>query len=360
MTLVFKPFKLKTALLLTATLILVGSAAALAQTTWTVATQELLFKNPPFQQCHASTLVETTKGKLLVACFGGTQESAKDVSIWLSALNNQDTTPPLRVADGVVSDTICYPAWNPVLFKERGGKLFLFYKVGPNPREWWGMVKTSTDAGRMWSAPRRLPPGVLGPIKNKPVQLADGTILAPSSVEKTGGHWTIHLEKSTDRGQTWQVQPIDNDSPLDVIQPSVLVYPAGRLQLLCRGKQGRIVQTWSTDNGATWGQLSQTTLLNPNSGTDAVTLRNGTQLLVYNPALPGKDWFNGRSELRVAQSTDGQTWRDVAVLEHGSTEEYSYPAIIQAQDGRVHITYTYNRRNIKHVVLQQQAERTKK
>jgi alpha-L-fucosidase len=351
---------LKPTLLLTAILTLANSTAVLAQTAWAITKQELLFKAPPFQQCHASTLVEVAKGKLLVACFGGTQESAQDVSIWLTALDNKGSGQPQRVADGVVSDTLRYPTWNPVLFKERGGKLFLFYKVGPNPREWWGMVKTSADEGRTWSAPRRLPPGVLGPIKNKPVQLANGTILAPSSVEEADGRWKIHLEKSDDHGQTWRVQPIDPDSPLDVIQPSVLVYAAGQLQLLCRGKQGRIVQAWSADNGASWGKLSQTTLLNPNSGTDAVTLRNGSQLVVYNPAVPGKDWFNGRSKLCVAQSTDGQTWRDVAVLENGSTEEYSYPAIIQTQDGRVHIIYTYNRQNIKHVVLQQNAMQANK
>jgi predicted neuraminidase len=327
-------------------------APALAQQTWTIAKQELLFTNPPFRQCHASTLVEVAKNKFLVACFGGSQESKPDVAIWLTTLAKDGSAPPQRVADGVVSDTLRYPTWNPVLFQVRGGDLLLFYKVGPNPREWWGMVKASADGGRTWSAARRLPAGVLGPIKNKPVQLADGTILAPSSVEEASGHWTIHLEKSTDRGQTWQLIPVDNGSALDVIQPSILTYPGRRLQLLCRSKQGRLVQAWSTDGGASWGPLSQTTLLNPNSGTDAVTLKNGTQLLVYNPAVPGKDWFNGRAELRVAESADGQTWHDVAQLEAGSTEEYSYPAIIQARDGRVHITYTYNRQNIKHVVLQ--------
>ena len=322
-----------------------------AQHTWTIAKQELLFTAPPFQQCHASTLVEVTKGKFLVACFGGTQESKPDVSIWLASLTKQGASTPQRVADGVVNDTLRYPAWNPVLFKVRGGDLLLFYKVGPNPREWWGIVKSSADGGRTWSVARRLPPGVLGPIKNKPVQLADGTILAPSSVEEASGHWTIHLEKSTDLGRTWQLQPIDNESALDVIQPSILTYPGNRLQLLSRGKQGRIVQAWSTDGGASWGKLSQTSLLNPNSGTDAVTLKNGSQLLVYNPALPGKDWYNGRGKLRVAESVDGLAWHDVAVLEDGTTEEYSYPAIIEGQDGQVHITYTYNRQNIKHVVL---------
>jgi len=328
--------------------------SALAQQTWTIAKQELLFTAPPFRQCHASTLVEVAKNKFLVACFGGSQESKPDVAIWLTTIEKGAISAPLKVADGVVSDSLRYPAWNPVLFQVHGGNLLLFYKVGPNPREWWGLVKSSSDKGRTWSAARRLPPGVLGPIKNKPVQLADGTILAPSSVEEAGGHWTIHLEKSMDKGRTWQVQPIDNGSALDVIQPSILTYAGGRLQLLCRSKQGRLVQAWSADNGATWGPLSQTELLNPNSGTDAVTLKNGTQLLVYNPALPGKDWADGRSKLRVAQSADSRTWHDVATLESGTTEEYSYPAIIQAQDGQVHITYTYNRQNIKHVVLKVQ------
>lgn len=339
--------------LLAATLALGCPAPALAQTTWVITRQELLFKAPPFRQCHASTLVEVARGKLLVACFGGTQEGNKDVAIWLTALDKHGiAAPPQRVADGVVSDTLRYPTWNPVLFRERGGGLLLFYKVGPSPREWWGMVKTSADGGHTWSAARQLPVGVLGPIKNKPVQLASGTILAPSSTEEASGRWKIHLEKSTDQGRTWQVQPVGGDSPLDVIQPSILTYPAGRLQLLCRSKQGRLVQAWSADGGASWGPLSQTSLPNPNSGTDAVTLKNNSQLLVYNPAEPGKDWFNGRAQLRVAQSVDGQTWHDVATLENGTSEEYSYPAIIQTQDGRVHITYTYNRQNIKHVVLQ--------
>ncbi|QNE40038.1 sialidase [Hymenobacter sp. NBH84] len=324
-----------------------------AQSNWVKLKEEVLFTNPPFRQCHASTLVEVGNGNLLVSCFGGSGEGKKDVAIWLASIDKQgQVSAPQRVAEGVGNDTVRYPTWNPVLFKERGGKLFLFYKVGPNPREWWGMVKTSLDDGRTWTTAHRLPPGILGPIKNKPIQLANGTILAPSSVEESTERWKVHLEKSTDRGQTWQRIPVDTSSAFDVIQPSILQYPGGRLQLLCRSKQGSVVQAWSTDNGNTWGQLSKTALLNPNSGTDAVTLRDGSQLIVYNPDVPGKDWFNGRGKLRVAQSADGQKWNDIAVLENGDKEEYSYPAIIQTRDGRVHITYTYDRKNIKHVVLQ--------
>ncbi|MBO0358580.1 exo-alpha-sialidase [Hymenobacter sp. BT186] len=332
--------------------LLAFQASVTAQTTWVKAKEELLFTAPPFQQCHASTLVEVSDGSLLVACFGGSGEGAKNVAIWLTTITNAgQVAPPKSVADGMMNDTLRYPTWNPVLFKAREGTLFLFYKVGPNPREWWGMVKTSADEGKTWSGARRLPDGILGPIKNKPVQLANGTILAPSSTEEATGRWQVHLEKSTDLGQTWQVLPVDPASSFDVIQPSILTYPGNRLQLLCRSKQGSVVQAWSMDGGNTWGKLSKTTLLNPNSGTDALTLKDGSQLLVYNPDVPGKEWFNGRSKLRVAQSTDGQQWHDIVVLEDGSKEEYSYPAIIQARDGRVHITYTYDRKNVKHVVL---------
>jgi predicted neuraminidase len=319
---------------------------------WKKVTDEIVFKSPPFNNCHASTLVETKTGELLLSCFGGSQEGNKDVSIWLCKLNKGDEHIPTIVADGIVSDTLRYPAWNPVLFEESKGKLFLFYKVGPNPREWWGVYKTSEDNGKSWSDPVTLPKGILGAIKNKPIQLANGVILSPSSIEEENGRWKGHIEKSVDGGLNWNKIPLDTNKRFDIIQPSILQYSNGRLQLLCRSKQGKVVQAWSNDQGNTWSKLSATELLNPNSGTDAVTLKDGKQLIVYNPDIPGKDWFNGRSKLRVACSTDGKNWKDIMVLENGTKEEYSYPAIIQTRDGLIHITYTYDRKNIKHVVLE--------
>lgn len=324
-----------------------------AQSSWTKVKEELVFNHPPFKQCHASTMVEVSPGKILLSCFGGSAESKPDVAIWLCRIETTGISQPLAVADGIINDTLRFPSWNPVLFKSRSGKLFLFYKVGLNPRAWWGMVKTSIDNGNSWSEGHRLPEGILGPIKNKPVQLKDGSILSPSSVEVNEKRWLAHIEKSTDDGDTWKLIPVDSNSVFDVIQPSILQYGKKRLQILCRSKQGNVMQSWSADGGESWGKLSKTCLLNPNSGTDAVTLKDGTQLIVYNPDVPGKDWFNGRSKLRVASSTDGITWSDIAVLEDGLKEEFSYPAIIQTSDGLVHISYTYDRKNIKHVVLKQ-------
>ena len=152
-----------------------------------------------------------------------------------------------------------------------------------------------------------------------------------------------------DFGKTWQFIPIDPGTEFNVIQPAILIHPNNKLQLLCRSKSNAIIQAFSEDNGNSWGALAKTELPNPNSGIDAVTLKNGWYLLVYNPTIQGHD---DRAKLNVAISKDGIKWADAFILESEEKGEFSYPAVIQANDGRVHITYTYNRVNIKHVVLE--------
>ncbi|MCF3649796.1 sialidase family protein [Synoicihabitans lomoniglobus] len=318
-----------------------------------------IYDEAPFPQCHASTIVETTRGTVLAAFFGGTHEKNRDVGIWLSRHEAKGWTPPVEVADGIQyyktdGTAARHPTWNPVLFQPRRGPLMLFYKAGPNPRDWWGMLMTSTDDGRNWSTPQRLPEGVLGPIKNKPVQLADGTIVCPSSAESEETGWTVHLELTRDLGRTWTiVGPINTQDEFNAIQPSVLFHEDGRLQVLCRSKESVVTTSWSADQGRTWSAMTATELPNPNSGTDAVTLADGRQLLVYNPTTRlANGWGGPRSPLNVAISDDGVAWHDVAVLETDDAKHgYSYPAVIQTSDGLVHITYTWRREKVRHVVL---------
>lgn len=327
-------------------------ARAEAQQSWYQSSAELVFTDPPFKNCHASTLVELGPGKLMLAFFGGMHEGNADVGIWLSSWEQGNWKYPVRIADGAAADGKTYPCWNPVLFMTSAGKLFLFYKVGPNPREWWGMQRISMDSGKTWLPASALPPGIIGPVKNKPLELADGTLLSPSSIESSTERWQVHLERSVDQGLSWQYIPIDTASAVKAIQPSILTYSNNRMQVLCRSNQNRILQSWSNNGGLSWGPLYPTTLLNPNSGTDALTLKSGEQMLVYNPGISGKEWFNNRAKLAVAVSLDGQHWTDLLLLENGrDPDEFSYPAIIQTSDGRVHITYTYNRKNIRHLVL---------
>lgn len=101
----------------------------------------------------------------------------------------------------------------------------------------------------------------------------------------------------------------------------------------------------------TWSKMEATDLPNPNAGTDAVTLRDGRQLLVYNHTVRRGSFPSGRQMLNVASSTDGKHWTPLLILEKQDRSEFSYPAVIQASDGKVHITYTYQRQSIKHVVL---------
>ena len=330
-----------------------------------IVSSEFIYEKGPYPECHASTIVETTDGHLVAAWFGGTKERNPDVCIYVSRFENGQWTQGVEVANGLQSDGKRLPTWNPVLFQPKQGQLVLFYKVGPNPRDWWGLMITSADGGKTWSKPVRLPDGILGPIKNKPVQLADGAWFSPTSTEGNAegktekgdveGGWLVHFELSRDDGKTWEkIGPVAKGGPkFDAIQPSILFHKDGRLEALCRTKQGVIAQTWSKDGGKTWSALTAAELPNPNSGTDAVTLADGRQLLVYNHSAHRIDEAKGnRYPLDVAISSDGLSWKRIITLEtEPCGSGYAYPAVIQTADGKIHITYTWDRKRIKHVVL---------
>src|SRR5262245_54718341 len=307
-----------------------------------VVLSEFIFEQAPFASCHASTLAETSNG-LVAAWFGGTREKNPDVGIWTARRNWNGWTKPVEVANGVQADRARYPCWNPVLFQVDKGPLLLFYKVGPSPSEWWGMLTTSSDAGATWSKPKRLPDGILGPIKDKPVRLKNGVLLCGSSTEAAG--WRVHMETTSDLGQTWQkTEPLNDRAEFEAIQPTVLVHRSGAIQLLCRSRQKRITECWSTDAGKTWSKMTATALPNSSTGIDATMLKDGRALLVYNHTEIA------RSPLNIAVSADGKVWKAGLVLE-SQPGEYSYPAVIQSSDGLVYVIYTWKRERIKHVVM---------
>lgn len=306
-------------------------------------TSEIINPDLPVESCHASTIVELHEGGLAASWFGGTGEGNPDVAIWLQRFEFGQWSRSERVADGVVSASLRYPSWNPILFQPSRGPLLLFYKVGQYCSNWWGELKRSTDGGKTWSDAQRLPDGILGPIRNKPIELASGDILCPSSEESSG--WTVHIERTVDLGETWsKTGPINDGRRPAAIQPSLLAHPDGRLQAVGRTRSGRVFSAFSSDQGMTWEEMTLLPLPNPNSATDAVALADGRFLLVYNHSS-----FT-RSPLNVAVSNDGFDWTPVLTLE-SDDDEYSYPAVIQSRDGLVHITYTWRRRHIKHVVL---------
>jgi len=314
---------------------------------------EFVFERAPFASAHASTIAETREG-LVAAWFGGTHEGHPDVGIWLSRREVGRWSTPVEVARGGQSDGTRHPCWNPVLFQPSDGPLLLFYKVGPSPRAWWGMVRTSADGGHTWSAARKLPAGTLGPIRAKPLERPGGELIAGSSTEHDG--WVAHLERFASGRAGWTTDalasssswsksgPLNDPREYGAIQPTILLHSPMRWQLLCRSRQGVITEVWTEDAGGHWSGMSATKLPNPSAGIDAVRLADGRFLLAYNPTA------TGREKLEIAVSSDGKTWLRAVGLED-SSGEYSYPAMIQTRDGLVHVTYTWRRQRIKHVVV---------
>jgi predicted neuraminidase/lysophospholipase L1-like esterase len=314
----------------------------------------------PTLSCHASTICEVAPGKLVAAWFGGTAERNPDVEIWVSRHDGQRWSDPEMVITGLEADGHREPCWNPVLFKGRpDGPVFLYAKIGPTPRDWWGVACESADDGATWGEVRRLPDGVIGPIKNKPLVLRDGTVIAGCSTEHDG--WRVHFERSADGGRTFvagapvNVAPgtkgvprpegVAKESLIDAIQPSLLALGGDRLLAVGRTKQGRIFEVESGDLGKTWGTLRCGTLPIPSSGTDAVTLADGRHVIVYNHTKSA-----ARTPLDLAISRDGTSWTPVVALET-MAGSFAYPAVIQSSTGLIHVTYTWNREAIMHVVI---------
>ena len=304
-----------------------------------------IYQQEPYPSCHASTIVETPDG-YVAAWFGGTYEKYTDVCIYSARFENGKWSKPKMVADGVEPKYLTKnPCWNPVLFRRDNGDVLLYYKVGPCYTKWFGMYLLSTDNGKTWSEPKRIPNNLFGPIKNKPFRTTTGDILYPTSIEDDLG-WRVYMESSKQDLSNWHRIDIDNGK-FNAIQPTILDLGKGQLQILCRTKDSVIVTSKSKDNGKTWSKLSATNLPNPNSGIDAVTLKHHKlHVLVYNPDK------KGRKKLVVAVSKDAIHWNNVLTLEDQKKNQYSYPAVIERSDGKLFITYTYRREHIKYAIVE--------
>jgi predicted neuraminidase len=342
--------------------------------------QQDIFTTAPFASCHASTLVELHDGSLLAAWFGGSGEGQPDVAIWGARRTAQGWSAPFEI---VREPDIA--SWNPVLFHDARGRLWLYYKFGPVAAGWTGARMVSGDEGRTWSKPKHLPAGLLGPIRAKPYLAPDGTVVAGSSTESYHA-WAVWIERSTsadpegawqrlgpytlpdaviaslklaappslsEPGHSPQGQPKSGEPSIGelspaittgLIQPTVLSLGGPHLRFYARSTSniGRICVSDSYDEGRTWTAPRPLDVPNPNSGIDLVALRDGRIVLIYN------DTTTGRTPLNLAVSRDGEHFTNFRTLED-EPGEYSYPAIIQAKDGSLLATYTWQRKRIRFV-----------
>jgi predicted neuraminidase len=138
-------------------------------------------------------------------------------------------------------------------------------------------------------------------------------------------------------------------SEMGLIQPALVPLNDDRvlMMLRARGGQRALYTAFSDDNGWTWTEAAPTGLPNPDAAIDALRLRDGRILLVYNHSEVT------RENLQLAVSADGgRTWRTSAILEDGTVDqEFSYPTLAEDSRGRIHLTYTWQRERIKHVTF---------
>ncbi len=325
----------------------------------------------PFDSCHASTLLKLKDGGVLTAYFGGSWEKSPDTAIWVSRRCNDSWEPP-RVA----ADVRGIAVWNPVLFRLRDGRIRLFFKAGKEIQDWKTYYADSCDEGETFSGPAELVPGDLsggrGPVKNKPIRLRNGTVIAPASIERDG-LWDAFADISEDDCANWEKSspvPIRRvllnqggsteaqviHRPYDrhllfgkgMIQPALWEDENGQVHMLCRTTSSRIFRSDSADGGHTWSLAYDTGLPNNNSGIDLCRLPNGVLALAYNPRenLPG--YYKGpRTPLEIAVSQDnGRTFHHLVTLED-QAGNFAYPAII-ADENRIMVTYTWNRERIRY------------
>ncbi|WP_458111105.1 exo-alpha-sialidase [Arthrobacter sp. R1-13] len=328
-----------------------------------------------WRQCHASTVL-AIGDRLLCAWFAGTEEGTADNRIWSSRRNSDGIWSDPRIIAG----TTHIAHWNPVLALAPNGEVWLFHKRGDRISSWSTWVCTSTDEGTTWGEARELVPGDSGgrgPVKNPPIQTADGAWLAPGSTEKwdpAGAVWECFVDRSTDGGSTWTSSPIplprNGLTGAGIIQPALWANGSS-VGALMRSTEGRAYVSFSDDGGRTFSIAEPSALPNNNSGLTVARLPDWTLACVHNPTTAN---WGSRCPLVVSVSDEGRNWEPAVVVEDGltpldgfepslpgesatgfqprdegvrtdGTGEYSYPAAVVLGEDLI-ITYTWQRRAI--------------
>jgi predicted neuraminidase len=313
--------------------------------------------------CHVSSVTPSgEEGGMACVWYSGSREGARDVAIYYSEYSGSGpegewSRPVVLVDRKTCSDETgryVKKIGNPVIFRNLSGRLWLFYASVFEGG--WSMstlnYKVSPDGGRTWSRSEKL---CLSPffnltnnVKNKPVLLDDGSFLLP-----------VYHEFASKLSQLVWFRPGDGRAEYEVIrmtakrraiQPAIVSGGGKELFALFRNMdretKRHVLVSRSADMGASWSQPAESPLPNPNSGLDAIGFPGGGILSVLN------DSFDDRSRLSIAVSGDGgDTWRVLRTLENSAGQEYSYPSIARGTDGIYHVTYTFERRRIKHVAF---------
>lgn len=291
---------------------------------------------PQQPSVHCATLCQLPDGTLLAAWFGGAYELATDVVILGARLEPGagDWSAPFTLV-AVPGHALGQPVFLPL----GAGRLRLFCNVVPPGQRWTSAqpyYQDSVDGGRSWGPQQPLLeyPGLM--FRSAALQLP-GRILLPAYDER---RWQSRMLISQDDGETWRLgEPLV--SPPGNIHACLVELDDGSILAYLRpgGRGGHIWRALSADGGESWTTPQATSIPNPNSGLDLIRLRSGDLLLACNPVQ------RGRTPLALLSASGGEDWSRPLPLERDEGE-FSYPTLLQTQDGLIHLVYTWRREHI--------------
>jgi len=307
---------------------------------------------------HVSSLSELPDGRLAATWYAGSREGAGDVAIYFSTRTPADTRWSLPRAivtrELATRDLNRYikKVGNAVVFADFAGKLSLLY-VTVSVGGWSGSslnLTSSIDGGGTWSQGQRL---TLSPFfnlselaKNAPAALVSGSWAVPIYHEFISTFPEVLWLDETEKGV--RVTKSRVSAGWFGYQPALTPLTASTaLAVLRNDDDSKAVSVARTDDGGeTWSTPNSVNLPNPDAGLDAIRLSDGRLLLAFN------DSETGRENLRLALSTDeGQTWMRIATVAEEPGADFSYPFLLQASSGDVHLVYTWKRAAIRHVAF---------
>jgi predicted neuraminidase len=307
---------------------------------------------------HVASICELPGGRLGAAWYGGTREGHQDVEIYFSIRSQRDAggwTPPQAVVtrNSAARELRRYvrKVGNAVIFADERSLWLVYVSVAVGG--WSGSslnLKRSFDEGRTWTPSQRL---TLSPmfniselVKNKPAALVGGGWALPVYHEALGKFSELLWLRETPGGVSCVKTRMFGGKT--AFQPSLVPLTADEALALCRAAGGRraVMLSRTADAGRHWSAPQSTGHPNPDSGLDALRLFDGRLLLAFN------DSRSGRENLRLAISDDnGASWKPAATVAAESGGEFSYPFLLQTNDGRVHLVYTWKRTAIKHLAF---------
>jgi predicted neuraminidase len=300
---------------------------------------------------HPACMTELNNGDLYLVYYGGKGEYATDTAVFGARLKKGTAqwTPPQPIAHDPFRSV-----GNGVVWEAPDGVVWLFYVVRYG--ETWStsriQFKISRDHAETWSDASVLSQDGGDMVRNRPIVLNDGDYLLPiyhetgHDTELVGPDSTSQFLRFNPAKRTWAKSGAIR-SGRGNIQPAVVQLNDHDLVAYCRRggdydpkTVGYIVRSESHDGGRTWSEGKDSPFPNPNAAVEFLKLRSGRLLLIFN------DSMTRRTPLTVAVSSDqDRTWPIRRNIREGNND-FGYPTVVQARDGRIHLVYTSDRRSV--------------